>query len=112
MPPPTVATARIPLLGTLRCAVVGLALAELVYLLAWVGLVAAAAGGLPVSVSILDSHPLDSVESLGAGMVWAALFGSVSGLVTAATHDLVLSKPDEKADRGPASSHVVRNQRR
>ena len=106
---------RIPPLDLLRCTGVGVATVELVYLVCWISLALSLIGGPGLQVRGLTT-PLNSLTFLGQGMVGAAVFGGIAGLVTALGLNLVggliALRTVDRADQALARSLWVRNQTR
>lgn len=92
----------------LRCIGLGLAMAQLVYLVLWISLVLGAPKGDSPILDFLGSQPLDSLGSLFAGMLWAAVFGGVGGVSAVVCFSLTR----RAADQALARSLVRRNQSR
>jgi hypothetical protein len=103
---------RVSLLGKLRWAGVGMATAEVIYLVGWMtvdlGLLEAPSFGITFGGST------GSLRNLVDGMLWAAAFGIAGGLVTAfgATVVDVLAgqRVCRQSGQAFARSLVVRNQ--
>ena len=82
--PATIQTdARISLTGVLRCVGISVAITELVYLIGWMALTLFLAAGVRLT------GPLSGQLNLDVGMVWAAVFGTVVGLTTTLTFNLI-----------------------
>lgn len=80
---------RIDALGALRCAGMAVAMAEMVYLVFWIGL-AFRPGA---------DGTLNSLAGLGRGMAWSALFGAVAGLTIATSFNLIGDRILQRAAR-------------
>ncbi|MCF8505148.1 MAG: hypothetical protein K9G59_09565 [Caulobacter sp.] len=83
MPVPIQTEARISLIGVLRCVGICVAITELIYLLGWVVLT------LPLAAVARRFAALSGLSDLGVGMLWAAVFGTVVGLMTTLTFNLI-----------------------
>ncbi|MFA7261892.1 MAG: hypothetical protein WC068_02620 [Caulobacter sp.] len=77
-------------LGTLRRAGIGVATAEVAYLVCWMGVDLGLIGGAsPVPLPQFGQAPPASLTGLILGMVWTAAFGALAGLIADACLNLM-----------------------
>lgn len=91
MPVTTETETRITLIGVLRCVGICVAIGEMAYLFAWMLLT------LSLAAEVRRTEALSGLFDLGVGMVWAALFGTVVGLTTTLTFNLIDRRPVVRA---------------
>ena len=81
---------RISPLGALRRAGIGVAIAEVAYLVCWMGVDLGLIGGtFPVPLPQFGQAPPASLAGLILGMVWTAAFGGLAGLTADACLNLM-----------------------
>ena len=74
---------RIALIGVLRCIGICVAISELAYLFAWMVLT------LPFAAGLRRSEAVSGLFDLCVGMTWAAAFGTVVGLTTTLSFNMI-----------------------
>lgn len=107
---------RVSPFGMLRRVGIGVAAAELAYLVYWMGMDLGLIGGATmIPLTPPGAAPPASLAGLMLGMVWTAAFGGLAGLIVNAGLILVgrpASAPPPPTRYAFARSLVVRNQRR
>lgn len=102
--------------GLFRRLGIGVASAELVFLVWWTGIDLGLVDRASLALPALGQTPLGSLTGLGLGMAWAAVIGLLVGLVTALSARLtgcvIRARALRRADQDPARSLVERNQSR
>ncbi|MBI5940302.1 MAG: hypothetical protein HY859_07740 [Caulobacterales bacterium] len=83
--------------GLLRYLGIGVATAELAFLVVWLGLILGLLDGFAPYLWSLSPILLDSLPALFTGMSAAAVLGAAAGLVAAAVHDLLRRSAAKRA---------------
>jgi hypothetical protein len=100
--------------GVLRRMGIGVALAELLFLLGWIALTLAAITSSPHPDPILAIGAFGSMPTLARGMAWAAAIGMAGGLTALCATGIPRTghRPTRGADQALARALVVRNHTR